>query len=329
MNAEVPAPALSVFMPVYNAGEYLRPAIESVLSQTFSDFEFLIVDDGSTDHSVDIIQSYDDPRIRLIRQENQGCYPARNRAIAEACGEFLANMDADDISLPERFAKQVAYLRENPEVVLVGTHVLGCDVEDTFRLTQPYDLEFDKASAIPFAVTKGCTQETSPFTCGTVMFRRNLVESMGPYDDRLCFSSDVEFVARAAQYGVIACLPEYLYVFRIRPSAISGGGALIQREIREILKRLAERFESGQPREFTDRELVRLKSLARQQKVLPSFSQRRVQAFYHTRLATILRANGEYCQAFHHASKALILAPSHLFTDRKLASALAWSLLRR
>jgi glycosyltransferase involved in cell wall biosynthesis len=316
-------------MPVYNAGEYLRPAIESILSQTFSDFEFLIVDDGSTDNSVDIIQSYEDPRIRLIRQENQGCYPARNRAIAEARGEFLANMDADDISLPERFEKQVAYLRENPEVVLVGVRALGCDQEDTFRLPQPDAFIYDDDAAAPFAIRHDCTQTSAPFACQAILFRRRLVEKVGPYDARLCYSADVEFVARAACHGLVGCLPDYLYVFRILPAAISGAGALIQREILGILKDVSRRAGLGQGREFTQAEVFRLTKLAGIRLQVHGATNRRKNAYYETRLATLLRVNRRYRDALYHALKAAFQAPENLFVDRKLASVLVKSVLRR
>src|SRR5215211_725311 len=99
------APKVSVVMTVFNAERYLREAIESVLNQTFGDFEFVIVDDGSTDRSLDILKEYAqrDPRIRLISRENKGIVASANEGIAVARGQYLARMDADDVSLPQRF----------------------------------------------------------------------------------------------------------------------------------------------------------------------------------------------------------------------------------
>lgn len=116
---------LSVVLPVYNTKEcYLREAIESILNQTFTDFEFIIINDGSTDNSVEkVILSYTDNRIRYIKQENQGIARSLNNGFALAQGEYIARMDADDISLPERFAKQIAFLDAHQDISLCGTAI--------------------------------------------------------------------------------------------------------------------------------------------------------------------------------------------------------------
>lgn len=307
-------------MPVYNAEAYLHPAIESILNQTFADYEFLIVDDGSTDHSVEIIRSYTDPRIRLIQQENQGCYPARNRAIQEARGEFLANMDADDISLPTRFERQIEYLQQHKPVFLVGCHSFGCDREDTLRLKQPVHFTYEPTSRIPHVLTRESTQKSSVFTCATMMFRRSLVEQTGGYATRLCFSADVDFIARAALIGKVACLPDYLYVFRLLPHAISGAGSTIQREIVSIIAAAFHRAEPGKDRSFTEEEIRRLSQLAEERNRLPAMSSRRKWAYYETRLATLMRVNGHHHESLSHTLRAALMAPEHLLLDRKLVS---------
>lgn len=116
-------PLVSVIMPVYNARRYLRDAIESVRSQTISDFEFLIVDDGSTDSSWELLRSYakKDKRIRLYRNSpNQGLVGSLNSIISKTRGKYIARMDADDVSLPDRFERQVAILESRPEIVACG-----------------------------------------------------------------------------------------------------------------------------------------------------------------------------------------------------------------
>jgi glycosyltransferase involved in cell wall biosynthesis len=322
-------PLLTVFMPVYNAEPYLAQAIDSILGQTFGDFEFLIVDDGSTDGSAEVVSRYTDPRIRLIRKENQGCYPARNRAIAEARGEYLANMDADDISLPERFEKQISYLKSNPEAVLVGTRALGCDRMDSLRLPQPDGFKYDSTSSVPYAIRKECTQGSAPFACQAILFRRSLVDRMGAYDTRLCYCADVDLVARAAWQGVVGCLPDYLYVFRILPEAISGAGSHIQREILAIIKEASQRATSEQGRDFTAGDVARLNDLSRLRQNLPQSSKREKDAFYETRIATLLRANGKFGEAIRHALRAVLCSPDHLRTDRKLSATLIKAVLRR
>ena len=112
----------SVFMPVYNAGEYLKVAIESILNQDFKDFEFVIVNDGSTDGSLDIIKSYSDTRIRLIdNPKNLGLIGSLNIGMEQCKGEYIVRMDQDDISLPQRLSKQISFMDENPEYGLIGS----------------------------------------------------------------------------------------------------------------------------------------------------------------------------------------------------------------
>ncbi len=116
------APTVSVLMPVYNGERYLRPAIESILAQTFTDFEFVIIDDGSNDTSPSILRQYADrdPRVKLFLREHRGVPDTLNEAFATSRGKYLARMDCDDVALPERFARQVALLDADPAVVCAG-----------------------------------------------------------------------------------------------------------------------------------------------------------------------------------------------------------------
>lgn len=122
------SPRVSVLMAVYNGEKYLREAVDSILQQTFTDLEFIIVDDGSTDTSFEIIQSYHDPRIRLLRNEqNLGLSLSLNKGLDQARGEYIARMDCDDISLPERLTKQVALMDSDPKVGVCGTWAKDID----------------------------------------------------------------------------------------------------------------------------------------------------------------------------------------------------------
>ncbi len=113
---------VSIIMPVYNSSGYLSDAIESILSQTYSDFEFIIIDDASTDNSIEIIYSYHDPRIVLLKNDiNLGVTHSLNKGIKHARGKYIARMDADDIALPQRIELQVDFLEKNPEFILVGS----------------------------------------------------------------------------------------------------------------------------------------------------------------------------------------------------------------
>ena len=126
-------------MPVYNGEKFIAEAIESILQQTFADFEFIIVDDGSTDGSAAIIQEYAerDPRISCLQfSENKGVAVARNTGIARASGELVTGMDSDDVSLPQRLEKQVAFLEAQPDIGAVGVSHRTCD-EHMLRIASP------------------------------------------------------------------------------------------------------------------------------------------------------------------------------------------------
>jgi glycosyltransferase involved in cell wall biosynthesis len=113
---------ISVLMAVYNGEMYLREAIDSILQQSYTNFEFIIVNDGSTDSTAAILRSYTDPRIRILHAEkNCGLIDSLNKGVAAAKGDYIARIDADDIAMPDRFARQVAYLQANPAIVLLGT----------------------------------------------------------------------------------------------------------------------------------------------------------------------------------------------------------------
>ena len=123
---------VSVVMPVYNTERYVAHAVQSVLSQTFEDFEFIILDDGSVDRSMHIIQEVaeNDDRIRFFPLEHQGYVSLLRRGLKHCRGEFIARMDSDDISTPDRFEKQVDFLRVNPDVVAVGSRVILIDPDE-------------------------------------------------------------------------------------------------------------------------------------------------------------------------------------------------------
>jgi len=117
-------PKVSVVIPVYNREKYVAVAIDSILSQTFSDFELLVVDDGSTDRTIDVVLSYSDPRIRLVRNNaNRGVATTRNKGIQLARGEYLAFLDSDDWAYPKRLAKQIAFLDNHPDYAAVGSWI--------------------------------------------------------------------------------------------------------------------------------------------------------------------------------------------------------------
>lgn len=197
-------PKIGVIMSVYNGERYLREAIEGILSQTFADFEFLIVNDGSTDSSLEIIQSYQDERIRVINNEiNIGLTKSLNKAIREARGEYIARQDADDISLPNRFEEQIKYLEEHPDVALLGTSAYRIDEQGKVL-----------GKIIVLAKPGRSLFKGNQFNHGSTMFKREAVGRLGGYNELLRYSQDYELWLRMAKYYEVSNLTQVLYKFR-------------------------------------------------------------------------------------------------------------------
>ncbi len=197
-------------MPVYNAGKYLPKAIESILRQTFSDFELLIVNDGSTDDSEKTIRSFTDKRIRYFTQTNQGLIATLNRLIQEARGEYLARMDQDDVAFPERLKIQADFLDKNPDVGLLGAWVQVIDQSNDLLGTIRYPLTHSFIRAT--LALKTC------FAHGTIMMRK----ALNPvYSHEFLHAEDYDLWCRLAMQTRIATIPRVLYQWRFHPSSTS------------------------------------------------------------------------------------------------------------
>jgi glycosyltransferase involved in cell wall biosynthesis len=210
-------PLISVCLPVYNTERYVAGAVESILGQTLGDFELLILDDGSTDGSLEVLRRYAarDPRIRLTSRPNKGLVTTLNELIDQSRGEFLARMDADDIALPERFARQVEYLRAHPECVLVGCRVRLIDPEGD-PLCEWCTQQDHEALDRCFLRGERVTAISHP----AIMMRRDAVLAIGKYRPFEVIE-DVDLFLRLAEYGRIANIPEVLLQYRIHASNIS------------------------------------------------------------------------------------------------------------
>jgi hypothetical protein len=204
-------PKVTVLMAVYNGERFVREAIDSILSQTFQDFEFLIVDDGSTDRSREVILSYNDPRIRLLTNErNLGLTASLNRGLAEARGTYVARHDADDISEPTRLERQVACLDARADLALLGTWYRKIGEHGEFLGKRRLPVDHVRA--------RWCLLFFCPFVHASVMLRRSLIlERVGPYDESFAYAQDYDLWSRTAELLPVANLPEYLV--RIRTSA--------------------------------------------------------------------------------------------------------------
>ena len=211
------SPKVSVVMSVYNGSCYLRESIESVLNQTFHDFEFIIIDDGSTDESWDVLTQYaeGDQRIRLVQNEcNIGLTKSLNEGLRLAQGTYIARQDADDISLPQRFEKQVRAFEQYSDAVLVSSNIELIDAEGHFLKT----------------IERNCSPELVVWYLlfhnhlaghSQVMFRRSPVQVLGGYDEAYRYSQDYELWCRLSKVGKVFILSETLLQQRSHNQSIS------------------------------------------------------------------------------------------------------------
>ncbi len=219
-------PTISVLMSVYNGELYLAEAIESILEQSFTNFEFIIVDDGSTDDSIEIIEQYAeaDKRIRTVfLNENRGLANALNYGLAHAEGQYIARMDSDDISLPTRFEQQINYLEEHPHIGLLGSRMQVVDKRKTPLFEFDVPLEH---SLIVWNIFFGRT-----FAHPSVMIRREIIESVKGYNASLTAAQDVDLWARLVGLTTFCNLQDKLVIYRTHDRATSVGKAEQQNKV--------------------------------------------------------------------------------------------------
>jgi glycosyltransferase involved in cell wall biosynthesis len=205
-------PAISVIMPVFNSEKYLAKAIESILDQTFKNFEFIIVNDGSTDGSKIIINNYNDRRIFFIDQENNnGNYPARNLGLNAAKGKYICVMDSDDISLPHRFEIQYNYMESNPEVAICGSQVNVTEDESRI-LNRPEKYEDLKVFSL----------QNNFFFHPTLMIRNSFIKKHKLfYNEKYYYAADYDFLARAIKFAPVINLSAILLSYRLHNNQIT------------------------------------------------------------------------------------------------------------
>jgi glycosyltransferase involved in cell wall biosynthesis len=199
----------TVLMAVFNGGRFLPEAIKSILGQTFRDFEFIIVDDGSTDGSGDVIDDYArrDSRIRAVHQQNKGHGAALNVGLALALGRIIVCMDADDVAHPERIARQVTFLDDHPRVAAVGTCIRGIDADGR-------PLGNGEYRTLPDDVRKTLLDGNSPMAHPSVAMRRDAVLAVGGYHPAFRYAEDFDLWQRLSEHYDLANLPDILLDYR-------------------------------------------------------------------------------------------------------------------
>jgi glycosyltransferase involved in cell wall biosynthesis len=260
-------PEITVLMPAYNAELYIKEAVESILNQTFRNFEFLIINDGSTDKTLAILQSFNDSRIRIINQENKGLIDTLNLGIGEAKADIVARMDADDVSYPQRLERQLAFFKKHPDYVLQGSEadIIDKDGEFVYKLT-PAGFDDDNVRA---EVDKEC-----PFIHPSVMFRKEAVLRAGGYPKNALTFEDHLLWKKMLSFGKVQNLKEVLVAYRFNPGSVTIDEKWRGKEF-SALRRKA--LEQGY---VSDEDADRLKGIIASQN-FGSFKQ----AAYHTTIA--------------------------------------------
>lgn len=212
-------PCISVLMPAYNAERYVEQAVHSILDQTFTDFEFLIIDDGSTDQTRATLErlAAEDERIRLVSRPNTGYVAALNEMIDMARAPLLARMDADDVALPERFERQVAYLESHPDCLVVGSAVQVVDSDGDPLCVWNNDVSnHDEIDAQHLIGRRGAV-----LCHPSVLMRADAVRAVGRYRSELEPAEDIDLYLRLAERGRLANLTEPLLRYRMVPTSAS------------------------------------------------------------------------------------------------------------
>ncbi len=213
-NTNTQRPAVTVLMPVHNGGRFLTEAIDSILGQTFKDFEFVVVDDASTDDTAKVLAGVDDPRMVVLANDSQsGVAASLNRGIDAARGDLIARMDADDVADPRRLEHQVAFMADHPDVVLCGTEAQridadGLHLQSIKRLHSDIEIRWHLLTA-------------NPFIHPSVVFRTETIRRIGGYDPALQCAQDYDLWCRLSMEGKCANLPEQLVQYRFHSQAIS------------------------------------------------------------------------------------------------------------
>ncbi len=209
-------PFISVIMPVYNGEKFLDEAINSILNQSFTDFEFIIIDDASTDNTSELLAqfaSYDKRIVLFKNKSNIGLTKSLNIALDIAKGKYIARQDADDISDSNRFQKQVEYLKQYPKIVLLGTQLyhLNKNIKEIVSVLplKNEELRFQLAN------------ESNCFCHGSVMFNRKIALIAKKYSEKFKVAQDYEFWTRLMEYGEIANLADFLYKWRVHPNQVT------------------------------------------------------------------------------------------------------------
>ncbi len=241
-------PLLSVLMPVYNGRAFLKPAMDSILSQNFDNFELVIINDGSTDDSQQIIDSYKDPRIVPVVQKNQGVARSLNNGLDICRGKYVRRHDADDVSLPGAFEMQIKFLESNPEYVMVCNQAAFMTErgKPAWKYRLPRNDFFSGGKRVDLGFDHFRADSTTPVIHGTACYRREEIISIGKYRTAFIVSEDNDLWIRLIEKYKIAILGECTYLIRLHGTSATRRHAGKIRHFRQLLLDYSkERREKG------------------------------------------------------------------------------------
>lgn len=239
-------PKITVLMPAFNAARYIGKAVQSVLNQTFTDFELLIINDGSTDETEKIIRSFGDERIRLINQSNQGIAAALNMGLMNANAPLIARFDADDICMPERLYVQYGFLHTHPDHLIVGSDADYIDMDGNYVFSCRLPAHTNEE-------IQGLAFRVCPFIHSAVMYRKEPVMKIGGYDTHAYAFQDHLLWTKVIKTGNAFNLSQKLVQVRLNPESISIDEKWRTKRYREIKYRSIQR---GAMTEEEGRELL-------------------------------------------------------------------------
>jgi glycosyltransferase involved in cell wall biosynthesis len=225
-------------MPVYNSERYLHQAVDSILSQTFADFEYICVDDGSTDRSPEILKEYAqrDPRIQVLTRANGGVTSALNAGLVIARGEYVARMDADDVADPSRFQLQLEYMSGHPECAAVGCWVILTNANGAERGRSRPGLTHDQITERLWIGDSSAMPHFGSF------IRRASLTQLGNYNEKFRTAQDLDLFLRMSEIGRLANVPHFLMQYREHEASVGAARGQEQaRNAREILREAYER----------------------------------------------------------------------------------------
>lgn len=235
---------ISVVMPVYNGEKFLAEAVESVLNQTYKDFEFIIVNDGSTDRSPAMLREYaaKDPRIKLIEAGKVGLSQAMNLGVAAAQYPWIARMDADDVCLPRRLEASLAAAEADPGVVVWGTFIHHINAKGKILSTSKVGPQ-TREEFTHLRQTGQAVQVINP----SAMMRKDIVDKVGGYKPAFTAAHDLEIFDEMAEYGPILCIPEVLVLYRIHGTSISAKKFFVQKKLARYVEARRHKRLAGEP----------------------------------------------------------------------------------